>query len=168
MIKRIALFLLISPFWFSQVATAQGSLDNSFCQPSLEAELLDQEAEDLAALNVVTADTISQEQISVPSLWWAKEQFARKKLLINWIAHQEESRIDLIVNRQLWSNLSDIERYAFVNKFGNVARRYKYNLRVFNQQQRCLAAYTCQFNPAGESRDDCKIQFNLIQGGLQL
>ncbi|MGB7518612.1 MAG: hypothetical protein WA896_03140, partial [Spirulinaceae cyanobacterium] len=106
-------------------------------------------------------------QISVPSLWWAKEQFAKKKLLINWIAHQEQNRIDLIVNRQLWSNLTDIERYAFVNKFGNVARRYQYNLRVFNQQTKCLAAYTCQFDASSEGRDDCKIESNLLQGGLQ-
>ncbi len=166
MFKKIAILFLVSPFWLAQIAAAQTSIDNSFCEPPLEAELLEKDAEQLAQLDIVTADTISQEQISVPSLWWAKEQFAKKKLLSNWIAHQNQRRIDLIVNRQLWSNLSDIERYAFVNKFGNVARRYQYNLRVFNQQQRCLAAYNCQFRSSEQGNDKCKIEFNLLQGGL--
>ncbi|MCG4880622.1 hypothetical protein L0P06_11165, partial [Amedibacillus dolichus] len=79
-----------------------------------------------------------------PSIWWAKEQFGGK-LLDNWLAYpaKEKSvaRIDLIVNRQIWSLLDYVERYEFVNNFCNVARDYGYNVRVFNYQQELLATY---------------------------
>lgn len=98
---------------------------------------------------VVTANTISQTQLTVPSLWWAKEQFGGK-LLDNWLAYPSQgtnpARVDLIVNRQIWSLLDYVERYDFVNSLGTVARDYGYNVRVFNYQQELLATYTCNFN----------------------
>ncbi len=98
---------------------------------------------------VITASNISQKQLTIPSLWWAKEQFGGK-LLDNWLAYPATGtrtpRIDLIVNRQIWSLLDYVERYEFVNSFGNVARDYGYNVRVFNYQQELLATYTCNFS----------------------
>lgn len=98
---------------------------------------------------VITANTISQKQLTVPSLWWAKEQFGGK-LLDNWLAYPSQgtatARVDLIVNRQIWSLLDYVERYEFVNSLGSVARDYGYNVRVFNYQQELLATYTCNFN----------------------
>ncbi len=94
----------------------------------------------------ITADTISQGGLTVPSLWWADEQFGGK-LLDNWVAYagtaETPARVDLIVNRQLWSLLTYLERYRFVNEFGTVARDYGYDVRVFNRQGVFLAAYTC-------------------------
>jgi hypothetical protein len=104
-----------------------------------------------ASLNdgVITADTISQSELTIPSLWWAKEQFGGK-LLDNWLAYPGDgttaARIDLVVNQQIWSLLDYLERYEFINHFGNVARDYGYNLRVFNHKKELLAAYTCDFN----------------------
>lgn len=97
--------------------------------------------------NIVTANTISQTQLSVPSLWWAKEQFNEVggKLINNWIAYQNEKRIDLIVNRQPWTLLDYLGKYRFTNKFGTVARKNSYNVRVFNPQGELLAAYTCNY-----------------------
>ena len=70
-------------------------------------------------------------------------------MLDNWLAYPSKgsrtARIDLIVNRQIWSLLDYVERYKFVNNFGNVARDYGYNVRVFNYQQELLATYTCDF-----------------------
>jgi hypothetical protein len=101
--------------------------------------------------SVVTATTISQKNLTVPSLWWAKEQFGGK-LLDNWLAYPGNGstphRVDLIVNRQLWSLLDYLERYEFVNHLGTVARDYGYNTRVFNRQGLLLAAYTCDFSLA--------------------
>ncbi len=113
----------------------------------LELSLL---APNAAAKNgVVTASNISQRQLTIPSLWWAKEQFG-SKLLDNWLAYPAKGstapRIDLVVNRQIWSLLDYVDRYEFVNNFGNVARDYGYNIRVFNYQQELLATYTCNFN----------------------
>lgn len=109
------------------------------------------------AENIITADTIYQEKLTVPSLWWADEQFGGK-LLDNWIAYvgtnETPPRVDLIVNRQLWSLLTYLERYRFLNQFGTIARNYGYNVRVFSRQGVFLAAYTC----AGSSESNiCSI-----------
>ena len=97
---------------------------------------------------VITANTINQAQLSVPSLWWAKEK-SENKLLDNWIVYpasdKEPKRIDLIVNQQIWSLLDYLERYHFVNDLGTIARNHGYNVRVFNYQEERLATYTCNF-----------------------
>jgi hypothetical protein len=100
--------------------------------------------------SVVTANTISRTGLTLPSLWWANEQFGNK-LLNNWCAYPDQRRVDLVVNRQIWSLLTYLERYEFVNHFATVARDFKYNLRVFNQQRRLLATYNCNFSAAPES-----------------
>lgn len=109
---------------------------------------------------VVTANTICQQQLTVPSLWWAKEQFG-SQLLDNWLAYPANdttaARVDLIVNRQVWSLLDYIQRYEFVNKFGNVAQDYGYNIRVFNYQKELLATYTCNFNTTPQQ---CNLQLD--------
>jgi hypothetical protein len=101
--------------------------------------------------NLITANTISATEVTIPSLWWAKEQFNEVggKLINNWIAYQDQDkkRIDMVVNAQLWTLLDYLERYRFVNKFGTVARDYQYNVRVFNQQGERLATYTCDYTP---------------------
>lgn len=94
---------------------------------------------------VVTAKTISQQNLTIPSLWWANEQFGGN-LLDNWLAYPADgtnaAHIDLVVNQQ-WSLIDYLERYEFVNHFGTVAQDYGYNVRVFNEQEELLATYTC-------------------------
>ncbi|MEM7726640.1 MAG: hypothetical protein AAF208_09745 [Cyanobacteria bacterium P01_A01_bin.45] len=98
--------------------------------------------------SVVTVDTISQKDISIPSLWWFQES-SPNKLIANWIAYTGKNnyprRVDLIVNEQIWTLLNELERYDFVNRLGNYVREYNYNIRVFNYQQELLATYTCNF-----------------------
>jgi hypothetical protein len=107
--------------------------------------------------DIITANTISQTGITVPSLWWAKQQFDEVggKLVNNWIAYQDEKRIDLVVNRQPWSLLDYLGKYRLVNKFGAVARDNNYNLRVFSQQAALLATYTCNY---AQPLPDCTIK----------
>jgi hypothetical protein len=45
----------------------------------------------------------------------------------------------------LWTLLDYLQRYRFIHNFGTIAREYGYNLRVFNQQNECLAIY--RYNP---------------------
>lgn len=110
--------------------------------------------------SVVTSNTISQQGLTVPSLWWAKEQFG-SDLLSNWLAYPAQgtnpARIDLLVNWQNWSAQDYIQRYEFINHFGTIARDYGYNLRVFNDRKELLASYTCDFstNPS-----QCNIQLD--------
>lgn len=123
----------------------------------------------LSGLNVITSETTSPTGLTSPSLWWPKDQFDpfAGKLLTNWLAYPNEHRVDLVVNRQLWSLLDSFGRYSFVNKFGTVAREYGYNTRVFilNQPNTPLATYTCNFSTAPPL---CDINFELSsQGALR-
>lgn len=107
------------------------------------------------ASDIVTASTISQDRLTIPSLWWAQEQYKQVggNLLNNWLAYPSQRRIDLVVNRQFWTSLDYVDRYEFVNRFGLVARDYNYNVRVFNLQGAFLAAYTCD----GTSNPNCRV-----------
>lgn len=114
----------------------------------LEIELLE---EGTAALDesITTSTTISQTHLTVPSLWWAQEQFGGK-LLNSWLAYSGENdtprRVDLIVNQQVWVLYSYLERYAFLNHFGASSRDFGYNTRIFNRQEELLGVYACNFS----------------------
>lgn len=99
--------------------------------------------------SVITANTINPQDLTIPSLWWAKKN-AENKLLDNWILYpaseNESARVDLIVNQQIWSVLDYLERYRFVNNIGNYTRGFGYNIRVFNYQKELLATYTCNLD----------------------
>ncbi|MCJ8282084.1 MAG: hypothetical protein MJK14_20135 [Rivularia sp. ALOHA_DT_140] len=129
-----------------QFAQARDSRIPKPSQEPLELELLTKPQD-----NIITADTIYQRQLTVPSLWWAQEQ-SENKLLDNWIAYpaqdSEAGRVDLIVNEEIWNVLDYLERYNFVNRLGTVARTYGYNIRVFNYQKEALATYTCNLGLA--------------------
>jgi hypothetical protein len=105
----------------------------------------------------VTATTISETTLAIPSLWWVRDQFAAEKrygsrLIENWIAYPAQrnspGRVDFVVNRQLWSQLDYLQRYSFIHEFGTSTGSYGYNLRVFDNQANFLAAYTCDFSAA--------------------
>lgn len=102
-----------------------------------------------------SATTISTISLTVPSLWWVEEQHAAQdpsetRLVENWLAYplttNEPGRVDVVVNRQLWSLLDYLERYEFINEFGNSAKDFGYNLRIFDNRAKLLGAYTCDFS----------------------
>jgi hypothetical protein len=100
----------------------------------------------------VTANTISQTSLTTPSLWWAKQQFGGK-LLSNWLAKpstgEMPSRVDLLVNQQVWNSYNYLDRYAFLNQVGTSAEDFGYSTRVFNDQGELLGAYICEFREGG-------------------
>jgi hypothetical protein len=108
--------------------------------------------------SVVTATTISQFGLTVPSLWWIREQIAAVeafggKLLQNWLAYPPSKgsgvgRVDLVVNRQLWSLMDYLERYEVIHHFSTAARDFGYNVRVFDDRANFLGAYICDFRIA--------------------
>lgn len=99
--------------------------------------------------SVLTDSTISQTQMTIPSLWWTRQQFA-SKLLNRWVAFSGTDgtprRVDMLVHQPVWNRMSYVERYSFVNRFGTVAAENGYNIRVFNPQENLLAAYFCRSN----------------------
>ncbi|NJL89098.1 MAG: hypothetical protein HC916_04300 [Coleofasciculaceae cyanobacterium SM2_1_6] len=110
----------------------------------LELDLINQP--DLALeRGIITADTVSQEGITNPSLWWVRDQFGRQ-IVINWLIYPQEKRIDLVVDRQIWSFINYIEKYSLINHFAINAREYGYNLRIFNDQQLLLGIATCELS----------------------
>lgn len=124
----------------------------------LEIELLNQKGKDRQ--NIMTSKNIDKRKLTIPSLWWVKEN-SEKKLLSDWLVYpaskQENARVDILVNYQVWSLLDYLEKYSFVNRLGSVASKFKYNIRVFNYQQEPLATYTCHFI---QSPPLCKIKIN--------
>jgi len=113
---------------------------------------------------MVTANTISQEGLTLPSLWWVRDQFG-EQLLETWLVYpaREDSlqRVELVVNPQVWSIYNYVERYTFVNHFGLFASAYGYSTRVFDRQGNLLAAYLCDFSEGvlgqAEGRRGCDI-----------
>jgi hypothetical protein len=99
---------------------------------------------------IQSASTISQTGLTVPSLWWTDDQFGGK-LLETWFAFPSAEgippRVDLVINQQVWSLYTYLERFAFMNRFGTATRDFGYNMRVFNRQRNLLAAYICDFPP---------------------
>jgi hypothetical protein len=129
-----------------QPVVAQGNDASETCEtPSVTVAIAQKQRQPRG--NNLAGDEMAQPAALVPSLWWAKEQFDPfdGQLIATWIAHPQHRQIDLIVNRQLWSRLDYVKRYRFVNQFGTVVRNAQYNLSVFNQQQKCLATYTCTY-----------------------
>jgi hypothetical protein len=114
--------------------------------------------------DVITADSIERFPVfrkSMPSLWWTQDQLPNK-LVLNWLAYPQKKRIDLVVNPQFWNNLEYLERYQLVNRYGLVARRYGYNIRIFNlkfSEAQPIVAYTCSAVVATSS---CYIQWQEI------
>jgi hypothetical protein len=131
--------LLISQSTFAQT---NSSFSSVWCG-ELQARVSSNERTQLTDEPTVTEQTISSQGLTVPSLWWAKEQFDpfNGRLIINWFAYPQLKQIDLVVNWQLWTILDYLQRYRLINKIGTVAREYGYALRVFNQQKQCLATY---------------------------
>jgi hypothetical protein len=108
----------------------------------------------------VTATTISDRSLTNPNFWWMRDQLDKnKKLVSNWVAYPERKYVDILVNSQLWNNLDYGLRYSLVHRYGIVASRKGYNMRIFNlrfSKEKPIAAYTCSPNPA-ERR--CRIQW---------
>jgi len=99
------------------------------------------------------SETTCQKEPTLPSLWWAQDQYGGK-LLFRWLASprqaNEAHRVDVIVNPQLWSSLGYVDRYKFVTQFGSASSQFGYNSRIFDRRGTCLAAYTCAYDNTGK------------------
>jgi hypothetical protein len=97
----------------------------------------------------VTAETPSKNSLTLPSLWWANEQFG-DKMVLNWFTYPQaqasNSQVRLVVRPDLWSRYSYLERYAFLRQFGASTSAAGYHLMVLDRQNYPLAAYICEFS----------------------
>ena len=149
MIKKILFLLTICSLLTGSIASAQTNqnIPENSCDNKLENKLSIQNQAKSSEKFIITERTISLTGITRPSLWWARQQFDPfgGRLINNWLAYPQVRQINLIVNWQLWTLLDYVGRYRFVNQFGTVARKYGYELHIFDQQKQCLASY--QYNP---------------------
>ncbi len=109
----------------------------------------------------LTAPVVFPRQDPTPDgieLWWAKEQLDVQEtgLITNWFAMPDAQRVDIIVDRQRWTQLNYLERYRLVHQFATVAREHRYNLRIANQENQCLVAYWCDFE---QTPYQCQMNF---------
>jgi hypothetical protein len=110
--------------------------------------------------HIITADTVSQTNMTLPSLWWASEQFPRK-LVTNWMANTQDKQIYVLVNPQYWNGMDYVERYRLIDRFGQTATSYGYtSLQFCTSQKTNLGHYKCD-------RANCAIAIETIgQEGL--
>lgn len=153
---KIKCLLLTLLFFSIQLRTAQAEPTKDLCELPLKIPSPTQ-----VPPGVVTEKTISMKGLALPSLWWDTEQFDpfEGQLVSGWRAYPEDQRIDLVVNRQLWSLMDFLQRYRYVNQLGTVARGYQYDLRILATPNRCLATYVCQLE--SNSAQNCQIRFDL-------
>lgn len=109
---------------------------------------------------VQTENTICQQGLTPPSLWWIKEQVGSqlgKKLISGWRAELGEGdrvspKVVLMVNTQAWSLLDYFERYEFLHAFGLTTQDFGYELEVRDSRDVAMATYSCK-------SEGCKIKF---------
>jgi hypothetical protein len=98
----------------------------------------------------VTSETPSQKSLTLPSLWWANEQFG-DKMVLNWFTYPQaqasSSQIRLVIRPDLWSRYTYLERYAFLRRFGASTSAAGYHLVILDRQNYPLGAYICEFSP---------------------
>lgn len=121
------------------------------------------------AEDVITSRDISQAGLTLPSLWWAQQQYGGR-LLEDWAAFPGNAdlppRVDVAVNEQVWGIYNYIERYSFVNRFGMEAQEYGYVTRIFNRRGELLSAYLCDYSriASGEVlvQENCSILLDAL------
>lgn len=158
-------------FCFSPVANPQSSQKETPESPTLliipslnppNFEALQEGNETRHNSSLRTINDVSRERLTIPSLWWSREQLAYR-VLENWVVSPETQQVDLLVNRQVWSFMAYLERYRFVNRVGTAAQDFGYNIRVYNSQQELLAVYNC--NTGGQS---CRVWIDTAGKGGSL
>jgi hypothetical protein len=130
----------------------------SYANSPLEINLLNNSKLGKSRPDVVTADTISPSQRNTPSLWWTREQLPNK-LVLNWLAYPQKKQIDVVVNPQFWNILDYPQRYQLVNRWGTVARKHGFDVRIFNlrfSELKPIVAYTCTHDPTDQR---CVVQW---------
>jgi hypothetical protein len=110
--------------------------------------------DDLLPGAILSSETICQESLTLPSLWWTKALFEAKsptynKLVTRWLTYlpndPNSGRVDLVVDSQRWSLMDYFNRYEFINIFGSTGSRFGYNTRIFDVRGDLMGAYTCSF-----------------------
>ncbi len=140
---------------FSTVAVAQSLSD----QVDTVLQLNEQQPTALIVPSA-TADTPSDQDFTTPSLWWQEQQQGdaiSQRLIDTWKAYDSSvsdiPHVDVLVNGQIWPLLNYLEQYAFITQFGESAKAYGYQLRIFTGE-RLVGLHVCDFLETGSLSSD--------------
>lgn len=113
-----------------------------------------------------TASEPSAINFSIPSLWWQQQQQGEainRRLIDNWHAYDRTispiPHVDVEVNGQIWPLLNYLEQYAFITQFGESAKSYGYQLRIF-MGNRLVGLHVCDFSAVNRTSESDIIQEN--------
>lgn len=112
--------------------------------------------------NAVFNHSPSSFEITLPSLWWTRDQLPRRlgarRLVQSWAAYrlQQTSNytVDVFLDTQIWSILNTYEHYSVLNQFGSVTKASGYHLRLYRGQGRSAqlaGIYLCQFDDLNQA-----------------
>ncbi len=160
-------------------------------QPTLQT-LLEEQVEAMCQLNnqqprtddgaIATDDNPSPEYFTIPSLWWQERQVGEAindRLIDGWSAYGSTNNedppphVDVVVNNQIWPILNYLERYSLIAQFGESAKDYGYQLRIF-AGNRLVGLQVCDFTEVTITADDesstpaCIVDLNYFgQGAIR-
>jgi len=101
----------------------------------------------------VLSEEPSESGLTVPSLWWAVQQFGGTTVQ-RWQAYPAEEgvggRVDLFISPPAWGRMSYLQRFALVNQLGNSSRSFGYNLILRDRRDVIYGAYTCSFTAVAQ------------------
>ena len=118
----------------------------------------------------ITQDTISETSLTLPSLWWSRDQVVAAvggltQFIETWIAfrgsEEQPRRVDVVVNPQIWNRLNYLERYAVLNQFGSAAKSYGYSTRFFRGLD-LTGAYICDFSQYPGLETDTEVTLSTL------
>jgi len=143
-------------------------LKQTFCQLLTFSPLtfgsIDTFITDIVQDSLVSNDAPSSEEVTLPSLWWSRNtlprQFGRYRLVDSWNAYEMRVTairvVDVHVNTQIWRILQYSERYGALSHLAEEARANRYNLRLFNNNQRdprLIGLFACDFSGQATAAD---------------
>lgn len=142
---------------------------------------------------IAADDNPSPEEFTMPSLWWQEQQVGdaiNMRLIDSWQAYTDTvsidtgrtiAHVDVVVNGQIWPLLNYLERYSILTQFGESAKAYGYQLRIFTGN-RLVGLHVCDFTEgfsahvnqgaADTANPTCLVELNYfgqgaIRGGRQ-
>jgi hypothetical protein len=129
---------------------------------------------------------IKPEGVTIPSLWWTRDQLLTKnyfnpKLIEGWLvcdagvqtadarictlSGQRPGRVDVLINTQLWSVLDYLNRYELLYRLGTATSECGYNVYLYDTEAKLIGDYTCKFP---DRPQDCTLRTDPTgKGGLR-
>jgi hypothetical protein len=142
--------------------------DKDLCRPPLALDIVEPD------LSKGQNDrTILQDRLSLPSLWWTRDQYAArlplgKKLISSWLicpkTNNAPQHVQIVLNAQIWSLLEYFDRYEFLHQFGTVTSNNGHDLWIYSDETPVLAAYVCDYQ-AVSTKLPCKLELNASFSG---